>query len=87
MIDVLSAHSPAAVCIAFEIAGAEMRFQPPNRPDFKPIEMVVSKLEAVLKKTAKLSITALWIAISDVLLLINPNDCATVSNACSYDCG
>ena len=46
VMDNLPAHKPAAVRQAIEPAGAELRFLPPDSPDFNPIEMAFSKIKA-----------------------------------------
>ena len=49
VLDNLAAHKPPDVRTAIEQAGAHLRFLPPYRPDFNPIEMAFAKLKAFLR--------------------------------------
>ncbi len=50
VMDNLPAHKPTGVREAMEAAGAELRFPPPDSPDFNPIGMAFSTLRALLKE-------------------------------------
>ena len=49
VMDNLPAHKPTAVRQAIERAGAELRFLPAYSPDLNPIEMMWSKVKALLR--------------------------------------
>jgi len=49
VLDNLAAHKQPEVRAAIERAGAHLRFLPPYRPDFNPIELAFAKLKAFLR--------------------------------------
>ena len=51
IMDNLSAHKRAAVKIAIEAAGAELRFLPPYSPDLDPIEQAFAKFKNILRNS------------------------------------
>ena len=85
MLDNLPAHKPVAERYAIEAVGAELRFLPPYSPDFNPIEMALSKLTALLKKTAARSIDDLWDAFAIGIDTFTPNQCQNYVAAAGYD--
>ena len=52
ILDNLATHKNAAAAKAMREAGCWFLFLPPYSPDFNPIELVFSKIKAVLRKTA-----------------------------------
>lgn len=50
VMDNLSSHKFSGIIDAIESVGAHVRFLPPYSPDFNPIELMWSKLKAVLRK-------------------------------------
>ena len=70
--DNLSTHKVAGAREAIEKAGAELLFLPPCSPDFNPIEMMFSKLKALMRKAAKRTIDTLWPAIGEALNNLPP---------------
>lgn len=50
VMDNLSSHKVSGVVEAIEAVGAHVRFLPPYSPDFNPIELMWSKLKAILRK-------------------------------------
>ena len=86
IMDNLLAHKPAAVRRAIKATGAELRFPPPDSPDFNPIEMAFSKLKAFLKKKAARSIEDLWHAIAAATDTFTPRECENYFTAAGYDC-
>ena len=48
--DNLSSHKVSSVVEAIEAVGAKVLFLPPYSPDFNPIELMWSKIKAVLRK-------------------------------------
>ena len=75
IMDNLPAHKAAAVRVAIEAVGAELRYLPPYSPDLNPIELAYSKFKALLKKAAARSLEALWAAISSAIPEIGPDEC------------
>ena len=68
-----------------EAVGAELRYLPPNSPDFNPIENAFSKLRALLRKAAEQTVAGLWAAIGRVIDLYPPAECANYFTAAGYD--
>lgn len=82
--DNLGSHKNAAVREAIEGVGATIRYLPPYSPDFNPIEMVFSKLKALLKKAAHRTVEALWNTIGILLDSFSPQECANYFKAAGY---
>jgi len=85
VMDNLPAHKRAAICIAIEAVGAQLRYLPPYSPDFNPIEMAFAKLKAALRKAAARSIEALLAAIVDALATFTSQECSNFFAAAGYD--
>jgi transposase len=85
IMDNLAAHKSAAVRIAIEAAGAELRFLPPYSPDFNPIEMAFSKLKAFLKKAAARTVDDLWEAVALGIDTFTEDECQNYFVAAGYD--
>ena len=75
IMDNLSAHKRAAVKIAIEAAGAELRFLPPYSPDLDPIEQAFAKFKNILRKLARRTLEGLWSACAIATEEIKPADC------------
>jgi transposase len=84
VMDNLPAHKPAAVRVAIESRGAELRYLPPYSPDLNPIEMAYSKLKALLKKAAARTLHTLWNAIAEAIQQITSHDCRGYFLAAGY---
>ena len=67
IMDNLPAHKVAGVSDIIEAAGATVKYLPPYSPDPDPIEMMFSKLKALLRKAAERTIGNLWDRIGKVL--------------------
>ncbi len=65
VMDNLPAHKVTGIRQAIEAAGATLFYLPPYSPDFNPIEMAFSKLQALLRKAAVRTVTDLWDVIAD----------------------
>ena len=74
--DNLPAHKGEAVRKAIEATGAVRLLLPPYSPDLNPIELVFSKLKALLRKAAEQTVGALWDRIGQVLEAFTPQECA-----------
>ena len=85
VMDNLPAHKPAAVRDAIERVGAELRFLPPYSPDFNPIEMVFSKIKALLKKAAAPTFQDLWNAIAQAIDAVTSEEARNYFTATGYD--
>ena len=84
VMDNLGSHKDAGVRAAIEAAGAKLLCLPPYSPDFNPIENAFSKLKALLRTAAELTVEGLWNAIGRVLR-VTPRECANYFGAAGYD--
>lgn len=50
-------------------------YLPPYSPDFNPIEMAFSKLKALLRAAAAITIPDLWQAIADAIKQFKSDEC------------
>jgi transposase len=85
IMDNLPAHKVQGVQEAIEGVGANLRYLPPYSPDFNPIEMVFSKLKALLRAAEARTMPDLWQAIADALKRFIPNECRNYLVAAGYD--
>jgi transposase len=85
IMDNLPAHKVQGVQEAIEGVGANLRYLPPYSPDFNPIEMVFSKLKALLRAAEARTMPDLWQAIADALKRFTPNECRNYLVATGYD--
>jgi transposase len=85
IMDNLPAHKVQGVQEAIEGVGANLRYLPPYSPDFNPIEMVYSKLKALLRAAEVRTMPDLWQAIADALKRFTPNECRNYLVAAGYD--
>jgi transposase len=85
IMDNLPAHKVQGVQEAIEGVGANLRYLPPYSPDFNPIEMVFSKLKALLHAAEARTMPDLWQAIADALKRFTPNECRNYLVAAGYD--
>ena len=76
VMDNLSSHKVSGVVAAIEEAGAMVLFLPPYSPDFNPIELMWSKIKAILRKLKVRSKDLLDDAISYALDSVTPSDIA-----------
>lgn len=72
VMDNLSSHKVSGVVSMIEAVGAHVRFLPPYSPDFNPIELMWSKIKAILRKlkirSKELLDAAIAFALSEILL-------------------
>jgi transposase len=85
IMDNLSSHKGPRVRALIEAAGATLSYLPPYSPDFNPIEMMFSKLKALLRKAAERTIEELWRAIADCIPLVTPRECANYFEVAGYE--
>ena len=62
--------------LPLSLGGAVRLLLPPYSPDLNPIELVFSKLKALLRKAAERTVGALWDRIGQVLDAFTPQECA-----------
>ena len=85
ILDSLPAHKGAAVRHAVQAAGARLLFLPPYSLDFNPIENALSKLKALMRKTAARTVDQLWKAIADAIAALTLTDCVSYFTAAGYE--
>ncbi len=61
--------------VIIEKAGAKLLYLPPYSPDLNPIEMMFTKLKALLRKAKERTADKLWDRIGVVLDEFTPNEC------------
>jgi transposase len=74
VMDNLSSHKVSGIVETIESAGAQVRFLPPYSPDFNPIELMWSKLKAILRKLKIHSKDLLDDAIASALYAVSLSD-------------
>ena len=84
VMDNLSSHKRITTRQRIESAGANVLFLPPYSPDLNPIEMIFSKVKALLRSLACRTRTRLWEAMQSVLDQITPSDAANCFRHCGY---
>ena len=84
ILDNLSSRKVSGVEEAIRATGATLLYLPPYSPDFNPVENFFSKLKALLRKAAKLSIDALWKEIGDLLDSVTSSECENFFASCGY---
>jgi transposase len=73
--DNLSTHKVAGVKEAIRAAGASVLYLPSYSPDLNPIEQLLAKLKALLRKAAARTQDALWETIGTSLEVFTPAEC------------
>ena len=85
ILDNLGAHKNERTIALIEAAGAEARFLPAYSPDLNPIEMMWSKVKALLRKAQACNHTDLLAAIASALDAVTPQDASGWFAACGYN--
>jgi transposase len=75
IMDNLKAHKVAGVMEAIEAVGATGFYLPAYSPDLNPIELVFSKIKALLRKAAERTVPRLWRQIRSLLASIGEQEC------------
>ena len=70
---------------AHGVESASLLYLPPDSPDFNPIEQVLAKLKALLRKPAARTKDALWDTLGSLLDAFTPDECADYLANCGYD--
>jgi transposase len=84
IMDNLSSHKLEGVRAAIEAAGARLVYLPPYSPDFNPIELVFSKLKALLRKFGERTMDALWQRLGTLLDSFSRSECQNYFRHCGY---
>jgi transposase len=84
VMDNLGAHKNELTLALIEQAGAEVRFLPAYSPDLNPIEMMWSKVKALLRKAQARTHSDLLAAIASALSAVTPNDALGWFTSCGY---
>jgi transposase len=84
VMDNLPAHKVAGVREAIQAAGASVPDLPPYSPDLHPIEQLVAKLKALLRKAAARTRDTLWNTIGQALDAVSPRECQNYITNCGY---
>lgn len=75
VMDNLGAHKSPTITGLLEAAGATPWYLPPYSPDYNPIELMWSKLKALLKHAQARTQEMLWKAIATALDAVSAMDC------------
>lgn len=86
VLDNLPAHKVAGIREAIGKRKAQVFYLPPYSPDLNPIEMVFSKLKALLRQEPARTIDALVGRIGNVVDRFLPAECANFFSAAGYQC-
>jgi transposase len=84
IMDNLGAHKNARTQALIEAAGAQVRFLPAYSPDLNPIEMMWSKIKALLRAAEARTQPDLQATIGHALRCITPQDAFGWFTACGY---
>jgi len=85
VMDNLGAHKNERTLALIEQVGAEVRFLPAYSPDLNPIEMMWSKVKALLRKAQARNPSELLAAIASALSAVSPQDALGWFAACGYN--
>lgn len=85
VMDNLGAHKNERTVALIEQAGAEVRFLPAYSPDLNPIEMMWSKVKALLRKAQARTRPDLLLAVASALNAVTPQDAIGWFVACGYN--
>jgi len=84
VMDNLGAHKNERTLELIALANAEVRFLPAYSPDLNPIEMMWSKLKALLRKAQARNHPDLLAAIASALAAVTPQDALGWFVHCGY---
>ena len=85
VMDNLGAHKNERTLALIAQAGAAVRFLPAYSPDLNPIEMMWSKVKAILRKAQARNPPDLLAAIAAALAAVTPQDSLGWFVACGYN--
>lgn len=84
VMDNLSTHKDREALSLLEEAGVKVRFLPAYSPDLNPIELMWSKVKALLRKAEARNPETLLLAIGDALSRVTPKDATHWFAHCGY---
>lgn len=84
VMDNLSSHKVKGVREAIEAVGASVWYLPPYSPDLNPIEMLFSKLKALLRKFKERTLDALQTRLGSLLDEFSQTECQSYIRHCGY---
>jgi transposase len=84
VLDNLAVHKQPEVRAAIEAVGAQIRFLPPDSPDFNPIEMAFAKLKAVMRAARPRTFDHVTGLTAAALALFTPAECRNYIRHCGY---
>ena len=84
VLDNLGAHKNEATLALISAVGAQTRFLPAYSPDLNPIELMWSKVKALLRAAEARSESALLQAIAHALAAVTANDAKGWFTHCGY---
>ena len=86
VMDNLSSHKVKGVCEAIEAVGADVWYLPPYSPDLNPIEMMWSKVKAILRSIKARNFKTLVDAIATALRKVTSSDLIGYFERAGYEC-
>ena len=84
VMDNLAPHKNEQTIALIRQVGADVMFLPPYSPDLNPIEMMWSKIKALLRKTAARTHEDLLTALAQALEAVTASDARGWFAACGY---
>jgi DDE superfamily endonuclease len=84
VLDHLALHKQPEVRTAIEAVGAHLRFLPPYRPDFNPIELAFAKLKAFIRAVRPRTFDQVCELITIALRLFTLDECRHFIQHCGY---
>jgi transposase len=84
IMDNLGSHKGPGVHAAIRAAGAHCLLLPPYSPDLNPIEQMLAKLKALLRKATARTIEAAWRKIGELLNQFTSEKCANFIRNAGY---
>jgi transposase len=84
VMDNLSAHKDCQALDLLKSAGVTVRFLPAYSPDLNPIELMWSKVKAILRKAEARTNEALLLAVGDALSKVTQKDATHWFTHCGY---
>jgi transposase len=85
ILDTLAVHHSPTAAAAMRAVGAWFLFLPADSPDLNPIELVFSKLKALIRRAATRTYDDLWRAVGHVCDLVTDAECCNFFKAAGYE--
>ena len=80
----LSSHKVVGVQKLIESVGARVLYLPPYSPNLNPIEMVLSKLKTLVRKSKLRNVSALWNKLGELCDVFLPEECRNYFKHAGY---